>query len=993
MKLKIIYKYTIVFLLTIGFGQISQSQDTTKLYYSQQTGEKTQKTGSQGKSTDKHEYGNVGYSTIGPIQVTITPNDLSIGTNESKTWTGIVEPTNLEAGSMQSAKITANYDVHFSRPSGGGGGGSVVSTYQCGDGSSTGGCTFHGGVPGDHQLMHQIGSEEINFMVYSLKVILPDTICISPATDGSAGSNGSQAGTVFPEIDGATYEWSVISGPITLTNTDQKTVSIVLSDNTLIGEIQLKYIIEGVSYTKKAFVKSCECSCQPVTNGETFGPLNVSFEGPPDASLPDGDGFCSYTTSAAKLTLSQEGEFTKSAPYEGVQLSYKKNCKTGEFKDVTLSWSGEKDLGELKWVSGVAKSFSLTVDPNGALSGSVTMTAKLENDVDLTGRNVMILRKGVSGDFKFNYSAASNFQGHFDFMGITGIQVDIVKGEKILAQFANGSLSSDGTLSGTISGLAGTEYTSNQFKVTLNNLSLDFDFKLVEGEFSPKNGNGAVTVSDIKAVEGNATLSLTINQSNIDASISNTTLKAFSMTLEDLNVSAIFNFDFDMVEFDGSLKAKHNDFDAACEISQFHVESGKLTTFAGASSVKYKNFAFNLENISYQNAPSQLSITAKVEINLAVSASLGIDKFTISEGGAISIGKINGSASKAPVSISFSAEFQTNRFKGSFEADFAAAGPIKGAVDVGAEPSFTFGYFSITAGVNLPLGNSGLKISQMGGKFGFNYDLAGGGNPQQGTYVFGGSLGVADLANLCEVVGDVTVQLGNASVQVTLSGTVNVLKNNSFFSSNLTATYKLPANTIAGSVTTSLKVPSSGWVFNTNNVGVNFNVGGGSWSAAGNGMTGSMFNGFVALTNGNVNLQGSTSSPTSLTGSLGGNASIGYDWNGSTSIIGQSFTAAANFTMNAPLNVAINQSGLNGSVAVNMSATGSLSWSTIIGSGGVGFTSTCNGSVSYVGGSLNLSGNLNVPLPIQMCLPSDPLYFWIWDYCFNSVNFGVNVSL
>ena len=222
---------------------------------------------------------------------------------------------------------------------------------------------------------------------------------------------------------------------------------------------------------------------------------------------------------------------------------------------------------------------------------------------------------------------------------------------------------------------------------------------------------------------------------------------------------------------------------------------------------------------------------------------------------------------------------------------------------------------------------------------------------------------------------------------------MKVLKNNPFFNVGVQVNYKLPENTIDGSARVDLKIPSSGWMLSTNNVRVGFFFGGGNWSVDGQNMGGTALNGLVTLTNGTIVMNGPVATPTQMTGTLGGNAAIGFSKTISTSMLGQSFTASANLSMNAGINVSINESGLNGSFNVNLAAGGSLSWRTLIGNGSMGINASMNGEVSYNNGSVNVNGNLSLGLPFEVCVPTSINVFSSSNWsCFSSVDFGVSAS-
>jgi hypothetical protein len=964
----------------------------TRLYFSRQTGEKSTYSGSDSKTTDKHEQGSVTISKTGPITYTLTPDEYSIGINQSKTWNGTVTPDPATAppdGESAAAEISGTYTVTYSRPAGTGSGGTVVSTYNCNDSAIDDGCAYHGPSGGTHEIVSKTGDEKVQFTVYTIKVNLPDTICLTNNDDGTASA---ATGAVYLPT-GGTFMWTSSSTDVMISDPTAANPTITLNDtNLLTATIEVKYIISGVSYTKTAFVKACRCSCKPITNGIKAGPFDITFNVNPESNTPDGSGMCEYKAANAAFTMSMVGVISKEAAITDANVSFRRNCETGALSEVSIGWEGEKDLGTLAYknvelVNLKLKKIAVTVNTNGNVSGSVTINANLPQDKDLTiNKGIIMLRKGVNGDITFTFSGGNNWNGTFDFSGVHDINIDIVKEDKNIAQLKGGNLAADGTFTGTISGLVGTSYKSNKFTLTVKQLTADIKIDWTDG-FSIVSGSGELEVSNIKAVEGTITLALQYATGNWTATVGATNIKAFKMVLDELTLTAVFTSDLDLKEVSGKLKAKHTEFDAKIDIQNFLVKEGKLETFAGSGEVGYKGFKFNLISLAYTATPSSLVISAEVKLNLTgASASLSVDEFKIAEDGTITVKTIKGDFDKTPVSIKITATFNVNRFQGTFSGKFTSIG-LDGSVDVGAEPTYNFGYFALNVHGDVPLGNTGLKLTTIGGQLGFNYALnfppppgggGGSGNPQQGTYVLGLTIGVADVFNMCEVTANPVIQLGNANVTMSLTGTIKVLKNNTFFTGSANVTYYLPQNTMKGWVSSVIKVPGSGFVFSSNNLTVNFDIGGGKLVASGANMGGTMFN-KINLTNGTINLNVDLSGATaSLSGSLGGkaDASIGYklDYSGSIVNVGGDIS----ITMNSDVSAAVNESGLSGSFTVDVKGEGNASYSMAVWpywGGSTWITGNSNATVSVGGGSnVSISGNMEVQLPINI-----NTYIFSWD--------------
>jgi len=165
-------KLIVLFAGIIIFHQSIVAQN--HLYVSKQTGEFTKQNGEGSKKTDDYESGTVNVTAEGPLLWNVNPNDFSIGPNQTKTWTGWIQPDPAKApepGTSVQAILKGDYNVTFSRP-GGGSGGNVIGGYDCGK------CPVHADG-GHHDIVNKIGTETREFTIYSIKIDIPDkTNCI-----------------------------------------------------------------------------------------------------------------------------------------------------------------------------------------------------------------------------------------------------------------------------------------------------------------------------------------------------------------------------------------------------------------------------------------------------------------------------------------------------------------------------------------------------------------------------------------------------------------------------------------------------------------------------------------------------------------------------------------------------------------------------------------------------------------------------------------------
>lgn len=208
----------LAFLLPImGFAQGPSAP--VSLYMSKQSGQTTIFSGNGSKTTDKHENGSVTVVKNGPLIYNVTPNEFSIGTNQSKTWDGKVwvdVPAGPAPGTSANASITGSYTVTYSRP--------------------------NPNMPTGHELVtNKVGSYTVDFVIYSLNVESVDSVPLCP------GATIQLPATGYPE--GGTYTWTAGAG-LQITgggNTNEVSVKDVGGTP---STLSVKYSVQGVTYTK-----------------------------------------------------------------------------------------------------------------------------------------------------------------------------------------------------------------------------------------------------------------------------------------------------------------------------------------------------------------------------------------------------------------------------------------------------------------------------------------------------------------------------------------------------------------------------------------------------------------------------------------------------------------------------------------------------------------------------------------------------------------------
>ena len=100
-----------------------------------------------------------------------------------------------------------------------------------------------------------------------------------------------------------------------------------------------------------------------------------------------------------------------------------------------------------------------------------------------------------------------------------------------------------------------------------------------------------------------------------------------------------------------------------------------------------------------------------------------------------------------------------------------------------------------------------------------------------------------------------------------------------------------------------------------------------------------------------------------MTGSLGGRADAGFNWDVSYGAFGLSLGGSLNLTLAAQINAQINQDGLNGCFGAHVDAGGSLNMGVWGWSGSVGVSGGADGNICAGNGGASLSGSMYINLP------------------------------
>jgi hypothetical protein len=594
---------------------------------------------------------------------------------------------------------------------------------------------------------------------------------------------------------------------------------------------------------------------------------------------------------------------------------------------------------------------SLTVNSAGDLSGSVTFEAYLNQDKSLKG--IAVLKAGLSGTFTYSYTTGggsgsfmngAGFAGQWNFNGITGFQVDLKKGNAVIASVTVGSFDANGNINNaTLTAATPAVWTTNNFTLTLDALSLSFNYSIPNNGIDFIGGNGQISLTNITNVQGDITLALTFTPTNVTAAVTLANAKAFDCTVAG-TLTADFDYEFNLQSIAGNnISAKHNDFEQSFTNVEFEIKDGALEKFGiGNIEVKYKNkITFSMTNALYVKSTGLLTFNAKVVLP---SIQMDVTEFKINNAGQVTVGNISANINQTPVTLSINVGWSTDQFQGNFAGTFTGGIAINGSLVIGATATFNYGHFQLqVATPGIPLANSGLKIKSLAGEFGYNWKAPDGPNasgmPEQGTLTIGFGLGIADIADIVLIEGYVRLTLG-AATQIYLQGDVKVTANPPhYFQGQLAIWYNLGSTSVSGTISSAIQFPAgSGSVVNFNTGNIVFEVSSNKWRVTSPPFAGKIFQQIDV--NAGIDVWAWSASPSAISGTLSGSINWQYTFSYAyPSNFDPSSCASADATDNwagfgalgtlalqlgGSINAQMNQGGIVGEVQVQASASASL---------------------------------------------------------------------
>lgn len=642
------------------------------------------------------------------------------------------------------------------------------------------------------------------------------------------------------------------------------------------------------------------------SSGNMFGPLRVTMS-IPKVEAHDNDGYAIYKDVKGSFLLNLEAtdDAVEELAISEALVSFKLHPETKAYKDVDISWTGDINIGKVGYVSGTIKKLNLKVDEDGNLSGTITCDARLEEDLSFASlaQNEnsdldLILYKDLEGQIEFSFSNSKSFEGSWKLNKLSNLNGDLKKNGKGIAKFTNGQIDESQQLSGHLEALPGASFQNRQCKIEVTKLDMDFSVSMAEGikSFTVSSGAGAMTLSEMQGVEGELDIELNyLNAKHFSTKVKQSKksqINAFGMTLTKLQLNAVVDTKFNLISIKGSLVAHHpKTGEGDITIKKFAINEGRLSDFQGSGKVVYEKFNFDLTEIKYKNdgAVSSLIANASVIMKLGKDAqNLSVEKFEIDKDGEISVGRVKGEFKKGNAFlVAFDATFAESQFKGSFTGKLGMI-DLKGNIDMGTaendqkEP-YNYGYLAVSSSLKqggIPLGATGLKLTKIGGQAGINYRLNSAtntGSAAESNYVAGLTLGLADLANICEVSGNPVVQIGPSDFEFKLKGDIKIPRTPPHLvEGNLEVLYNYPEESLVGSTTFQVSIPPKSGFLLTAKPELAFNFQESHWSLKGSN-TGLLFKAITFT--GSIDLEDNAGFHAKLDGNISYSKTLEYKKN------------------------------------------------------------------------------------------------------------------
>lgn len=509
-----------------------------------------------------------------------------------------------------------------------------------------------------------------------------------------------------------------------------------------------------------------------------------------------------------------------------VPKSNKDSVISAELKLINPKDKLQTNIGFLKCI---ADSVEIYYSEN-KINGELLLKTKLNKDFKLC--EYAKLKKGLKGKIKCSFKQDKDkLSSSFDFSKIKNLSAAIIIKNKEIATANDIKIEPNGLSTGNFKLNPENTYKLKFAEVHLKKFDTDFKLNIRTKKISLANSNFVIQFKQIKGLNGNMQFNVLSCENGYTGEIDaeNTNFRISGLSCNNLNLKLNIDSSFKFKKIDGSLTLKHNKVKSNIKIDKFVIANNGIEEIKLGSDINYNGFVFNIKNFNYSQSNGFLmsgSITmAEQEI--------GIERLKIDTSGNFSCSKINARIKNGCLNAGFNVNLKDNGFVGNFNAELMKYG-FKGRVTIGSAenkgrskyykkvPYYNYGYFNISTNTALPSFVPGIKISKLGGQFGYNCGL----NykvrppklyPQYTRYIAGLSIGASDISGSVEILVDPAVfQFNDKEAEVNITGKINIPKRKTVFTGLLNVNYLYPANELWGYIETEINVPyNNGFVLNT----------------------------------------------------------------------------------------------------------------------------------------------------------------------------------
>ena len=662
----------------------------------------------------------------------------------------------------------------------------------------------------------------------------------------------------------------------------------------------------------------------------TMGPVKVEFSKKPGYSNKVKSMEATVTVDVKEKDIDKTLSFSASAEYINTKDGGLKYIKV-DADDLDLDFPPIYNINTK--VQAVSFEYTKNDDDTESYNGNVSLNASLDENKFIY-KDVIMIKKGVSGSIEYSYNSSNNVVGTFDLSNLQGLELHLVKSDKTAATL-KGSINDEGLLTGSFAVSEAQTFVNAGFKTTLKKFDINSSYHFKTSEFNFISGNGIANISDIKGIEGELEVQLEYLDNNISSRLSSDNQKLYfcKNEISDLDFSIVLDADLNLSEIGGGFAIQPEGLSSKLQISNVLIKSGELKSLKVKGNVDYKAFKFDLLSGSYNN--SALDISAKVLLGDAYAA---VDKFIIDAEGEISIGKVEGEMKSTLMELNFKAAFGDNSFSGNFDATLAKKLGVKGTVDMGSSicsncdnGSFNYGYYGLTVSSSIPI-FPGVSISKLGGQFGYNYEIDfksknKSGRPVLNSNLVGLSFGLQDNAGLIELAVDPAIyQWSKDEATISMTGTIKAPKNKPVFTGSANVNLDIPSYDIYGSLGATVKIPAkSGYIIDASQ-NMNFVMTDTEKTFSSTSMTAKIIR--------SINYEGSFSNTrlynesgvlTSSSGYIDGSLTYGFNYKKNYEGTSYRLDCDFNFNFEAGLSTKFNDSGLAAAVVTGtINAAGNI---------------------------------------------------------------------